>query len=1276
MTLRSGLPSFRQIVPLVLLLGCRLASISQAQFTDYGRWQFAGSGVWSDSINWENSHTVNQAGAYVAIRGTNGFRTISLTNYGAAGYMYFEPGSGTTNFYNGGVHNFYLNSTSFLPVVETEHDAVFTGTVQFATGFVKRGSKNLYFQGTTWNSFDSHRTTPVWIDQGSIVMNKGDGRNAIGSTIINGGNLISNYNEQIDDYAYIQLRTGSLNIQTETFTSLSMGGWGGSSSFYQSGQLTLTGADGYLFGNTSHPFSLSFLADSGFAGANFRFTAPAGTTSGGGIYFGGPTSFNNSLFDLGGQTRYWNVTTGNWSYLYGTTTVSNGTIFKYGAGSLELSGTVANSAGLAVQEGTVYLSKTAGVNAFAGDLNITGGIVQAINPEQISNSAHVYVYPTGKLYLQNETFGSLYYDGNGMAFGNSTTFTGFSPVQGASNASFVLMQNSGWYGGTNGITLNFNAPAGGGGFYSLQNAGFTNIDFNLGGQTRTFSLQGDYVYFDGTSKMLNGGLNIYGNLYLGGTQANNLNLPTTLNFGYLGLNKTNGVVAVGDLVVQGGVVESINQNQIADSATVTQNGGNVYLNNETLGKYALNSGGLYLTNGLPLTMTTSQQYAFEMTTGYGFTNGTLKFTGATGGGLRFNHNANGSSAMNTLSLDFNNVNREINVGNGFMYFNDVAIVNGGFTKTGAGELVFAGTAANTNTATAVVSAGTLTLAKPNNVNALGGNLVVNGGVLYSYGQNQIADNATVTQNAGNVYVNNETLGKYILNDGGFYLMNGLPMTMTTSQQFAFEMTTGMNFTFGTLKFTGATGGGLRLNHNANGSSAMNTMSLDFNNVNREINVVNGFMNFNDVAIVNGGFTKTGGGELVFAGTAANTNSATSIVSAGTLTLAKPNNVNALGGDLVVNGGVVYSYGQNQIADNATVTQTGGTIYFQNETFGKYVLNGGGFGLVANAPLTLTSTSRYAFEIATGYTFNGGTIRLTGSNGGGLAFNTNAAGTTTWNNITVDLGNKSREISSGAGTVNFNGVSLTNGGVRKTGAGTLFLNGPSTYAGGTRIEQGTLSVGNTIGSATGAGNVEIVKSATLTGSGSIAGRVAVGDQATIAPGANVGRLTVGSLSFANSSNYNWQLRDATGVAGIGYDTIQINGVLDLTGSRNVLLNMWTVQSNGMTTGLASHFDSANSRSWLLALATGGILGWDEYDFKVVADPNNGTGGFLNPIGAGKFHIRATASQLWLDFNALGLTDGGDGSFGFEPAPEPTQIFAICAAMAFLGMKLRRRAGKRS
>lgn len=132
------------------------------------------------------------------------------------------------------------------------------------------------------------------------------------------------------------------------------------------------------------------------------------------------------------------------------------------------------------------------------------------------------------------------------------------------------------------------------------------------------------------------------------------------------------------------------------------------------------------------------------------------------GGLRFDPSATGSATFNPaigLTADAG-----IHVETAANTLSVPGVVSGGFgvTKTGAGTLVYAGTAANTYTGTTTVSAGTLALAKSAGTAAVAGPLTIGDAtvVRLDVGQ-QVADTSAVTINGTGLFRlngNSETIG--------------------------------------------------------------------------------------------------------------------------------------------------------------------------------------------------------------------------------------------------------------------------------------------------------------------------------------------------------------------------------------------------------------------------------------------------------------------------------------------------------------------------------------
>jgi autotransporter-associated beta strand protein len=231
---------------------------------------------------------------------------------------------------------------------------------------------------------------------------------------------------------------------------------------------------------------------------------------------------------------------------------------------------------------------------------------------------------------------------------------------------------------------------------------------------------------------------------------------------------------------------------------------------------------------------------------------------------------------------------------------------------------------------------------------------------------------------------------------------------------------------------------------------------------------------------------------------------------------------------------------------------------------------------------------------------------------------------------------------------------TYGTVIKTGNGKVTLQGNHTYTGSTSVLAGTFEVdGNTA-----VGNdFYIGANGTLSGSGDIGGQVFVAG--TLSPGNSPGTLETGSQGWLEDGAYNWQVLDATGAAGTGYDTVSITGVLDLSmlGTGDFDINLWSLSSIGPdVNGNASNFVNSNSYSWTLVSTTDGIVGFQAADFVIHTAANNGTGGFTNTLD-GSFSISQSGNNLLLNYT---------------PIPEPATglMLILVGGACFLARRRRR------
>jgi len=231
-------------------------------------------------------------------------------------------------------------------------------------------------------------------------------------------------------------------------------------------------------------------------------------------------------------------------------------------------------------------------------------------------------------------------------------------------------------------------------------------------------------------------------------------------------------------------------------------------------------------------------------------------------------------------------------------------------------------------------------------------------------------------------------------------------------------------------------------------------------------------------------------------------------------------------------------------------------------------------------------------------------------------------------------------------------------LRKEGAGTVTFSGNNTYTGPTTVTGGQLVVNGSSSS-----SAHIVRNgAALGGSGTV-GALVVQNGGTIAPGNSPGILNViGNAVWEAGGNYNWQVLDATGAAGAGWDQLAITGALDLAGltAGGFNVNVWSLSTFSGTTGNALNFNASLSYSWPIATASGGITGFDAGDFSIFTAANNGTNGFTNPF-TGSFSMSVTGNNLNLNY-------------GPTPVPEPGSAFAVLALFSGAVLNRRKRAVK--
>lgn len=221
---------------------------------------------------------------------------------------------------------------------------------------------------------------------------------------------------------------------------------------------------------------------------------------------------------------------------------------------------------------------------------------------------------------------------------------------------------------------------------------------------------------------------------------------------------------------------------------------------------------------------------------------------------------------------------------------------------------------------------------------------------------------------------------------------------------------------------------------------------------------------------------------------------------------------------------------------------------------------------------------------------------------------------------------------GAGNVWSSGGLSGLGSLSKSGSGTLTLTGLSSFSGPTSVTDGTLMVNGTVSNSP----ITVSVEGTLSGAGTVADvTLAIGG--ILSPGSGVGNLTTGNLTVRGGSYYNWQIANATGTAGTGFDHVTSTGSLTFEADTlsRAKFNLWSLSAPGVD-GAPVNFDQSLAYDWEVA-SFGSILNFDPARFIIVRGPSEGAGGFQGAVG-GTFSLTSDGSRLILHYAPTGLASG--------------------------------------
>ncbi|WP_217699031.1 beta strand repeat-containing protein [Prosthecobacter debontii] len=373
-----------------------------------------------------------------------------------------------------------------------------------------------------------------------------------------------------------------------------------------------------------------------------------------------------------------------------------------------------------------------------------------------------------------------------------------------------------------------------------------------------------------------------------------------------------------------------------------------------------------------------------------------------------------------------------------------------------------------------------------------------------------------------------------------------------------------------------------------------------------------------VPITNGastaaGLIKAGLGSLTLSGSLANTYTGLTRVSAGTLVLNKTAGVNAVAGNIeVATGGTLTLNANEQIADTAGITVSGGTISawsrtekiaFYTQTAGGVTGSGnsgqvtitGAMSLLGGNTFTLNSNSggtpaHFQMDslimsgadivmggnngvgaVRTAITVGSGGIQMTGRainlyrGSAGTVLNLNGDFSGSGNSAIqvgatgdvepqLNLGTATRTFTiADSSTTTINVGIVGDGGLTKEGNGTLSFTGNlnNTYAGVTTINGGILALNQTSGTDAITNGVDVRTGGTLTLSAS--------EQIADSSGITVNGGSITSLKFTETLSYYTQNSGGFATSG-NVGNLIVTGTLTLAGGNTLTMNSSSIPAN--------------------------------------------------------------------------------------------------------------------
>ena len=784
---------------------------------------------------------------------------------------------------------------------------------------------------------------------------------------------------------------------------------------------------------------------------------------------------NNSIssINLATDPQTLSVASGVTSTITGA--VSNGILTKSGAGSLVLAGTNTYDGETIISAGTLEVQGTLGNGNYSG--NITNSATMSINSSSnqtlsgtISGSGVLSKNGSGTLTLTgtNTYSGQTTIEGGTVVASNSSSL-GATP---GSVTSTNIVLNNGTLQTTNSFSIGSNK-----GITVVGSGGTINTDAST-----TFTY-GGVISSNGTlTKTGDGTLTLSGaNTYTGATtvSAGTLNVTGTLSDD-TAITVSSGATYDVDASDTIKSIDGAGTIDIESSQTLTAGDAT----NKTFSGVIQGSGGLAKTGTGTLTLSGTNTYTGDTTISQG---------GITLQGQLESGNYDGLIANSgTFTIDSSSNQTLAGVISG----------TGALNKSGSGTLTLSGT--NTYSGSTTITNGTISVSSSANLGATPGsadadNIIFNGGTLSATNDFTLGTNKGITLTGnGTIDVSSSNTMTFdgIITDSGNLTKSGSgTLVLGGANQNDGIITVNA----GTLEISdqyslGSSSGGTVV---ADGASLKITDAITIANENLTLNG-NGISNSGALQTTNSS------GTITLTGQATLGSDTTINIGDGNLTLdgrltAGSNNydLTIIGGDGTIrpSGGLVLNSGNLTMSATGTFfaenssTYSGGTTvtagaiqYGNNDAFGTgdITMTGGKFYTSDASDFTIDENLNLQGSITLGNSGDSNTITFSGTNT--LTGNTTAS---------IDSAVSMAAIDDGSNTYN----------LIKSGSGTLTLSGNNGYDGTTTVSAGTLTVSGTlsdstavtvasgaiydvdasdnIASVSGAGNIELASSQTLT-----------------------------------------------------------------------------------------------------------------------------------------------------------------------------------------------------